>query len=194
MLEKQALVIREEGQLQVAPIQVANVFGLKIQTVNSLVSQHGVEAVNHALEVKEDKLTIDLTYFLKICEKTGLPPAVVANFYRARQEVFGEYKGVPSQDTTIVGMSKLAQHFQDFREEDLDEQIDQLSRIVKMFQRVTFKKAVATILKRAEDLGIESFENLVNVMEDYSSGELHRTFFPDEDLEEMVWEEKEEWD
>lgn len=191
MLEKQALAIREEGQLQVAPIQVANVFGLKIETVKSLVSQHGVEAVNQALEVKGDGFTIDLTYFLTMCTSTGLPPAVVAGFYQVREVVFGDYKGVPSKDTTIIGMSKLAQHFQDFREEDLDEQIDQLSRLVKMFHRVGFKKAVESVLARAEDLGIDSFENLVNVMEDYSSGELHHTFFPDEKLEEIYWGEKE---
>lgn len=183
---QQQLVVVDQKELVRVSNETAIAFKMDPEKSQALIATYGLEAVQTALEVKKDGITVSLGYFLRLCEKTGLSPETIGDLYQVRHEIQGNNEnrspGELKNSVSVVTLAALAKYFPDFREMPVEDKVDEVKKLHLFYQRSSFKRFVALFLRRAKELNFHNIQDLTEAMEEYANGDLFRTFFPDWDL------------
>lgn len=185
------LIVATGTEVQEVTDAFSLAFGLSSTIGQKLVAKHGVEIVSELVEIKRDQIEVSVHRFVMLVN-LGFNAVEVHQVYNLRADLQDQFKDVSWHSMggrisafPLIQLARLNQRFQDFREFGLDEQFAMISRIVPIFKWTSFRQAVQSVIALADDLGIDMLENLLEITEDFASGDLFATYFADGMLEDI---------
>ncbi len=195
------VAISQGSELQKVATDISKAFNIPEVVSIRLITTHGVEVMTEVAALKLDRTDVSIHYFMKLMRQ-GFNPAEIRKLYELRAELTDKFppqsappREVPRkflseeslarreaiyQSFSLIEMLRLYKRFPDFRDLDSEDQFEMVARIKEIFARITFKKAVDQIVGFADDMRVDSLESLLEIVEDFASGEVFQTYFPND--------------
>ena len=182
------IVVGQQRQLTVVSDAIL-AFNANPRTIQRYIKEYGIEAIEYALELKNEGLDFKIGKFMSII-KLGFTPEEVVTFYNTYHSFREGWIGKNSkEDASLMMIAKMAGQFTDFREMPVEDQVDVLKKVQEIFHKIN-RLALEKAISRAQELSISDVDNFLKIMEDYHDGSLWQKWGFDEDATGVQYEDQ----